>query len=110
MAAIRGLQKLGSPPEYGGAAALSGRRRWPTGPERVTNRPFPGRPLKRYRLDTLGIGYWLMLIAWDSLFCQMFHSSFAVVVSYSRQGAYRCSKTGCRAQRTHDAHLAVAAT
>jgi hypothetical protein len=49
-----------------------------------------------------------MLTVWDSLFCQLFHSSFSVVVSYSQQGSYRCSKPGCRAQRRHDAQLAVA--
>jgi hypothetical protein len=50
-----------------------------------------------------------MLGVWDSLFCQLFHGSFAEVVSYSRQGAWRCKKPNCRAQRIHDACLAAAA-
>jgi hypothetical protein len=49
-----------------------------------------------------------MLTVWDSLFCQLFHSSFSVVVSYSQQGSYRCSKPGCRAQRRHEQQLVVA--
>jgi len=51
-----------------------------------------------------------MLRAWDVLFCQMFHASYADVVSYSRQGAWRCTKPGCRAQRMHDARPSATAT
>jgi hypothetical protein len=39
---------------------------------------------------------------WDSLFCQLFHGAFVEVVSYSRQGAYRCGKAGCRAEQAHE--------
>jgi hypothetical protein len=49
-----------------------------------------------------------MLGAWNSLFCQLFHSSHAECVSYSRHAPWRCTKPGCGAQRAHDARLAVA--
>jgi hypothetical protein len=39
-----------------------------------------------------------MLELFDDLFCQLFHARWAAIVSYSRQGAWRCAKGGCRAQ------------
>jgi hypothetical protein len=37
----------------------------------------------------------------DELMCQLFHGDAAEVVSYSRQGAWSCTRTGCRAQARH---------
>jgi hypothetical protein len=39
----------------------------------------------------------------NELFCQALHGPWARVVSYSRQGAWRCIKPGCRAQARRDA-------
>src|SRR5690348_17358216 len=39
---------------------------------------------------------------WDELVCELFHSGWAKVVSYSRQGAWRCTRPGCRAQQRAD--------
>jgi hypothetical protein len=41
----------------------------------------------------------------DELFCQALHGRWARVVSYSSQGAWRCSKPGCRAQARRDSLL-----
>lgn len=43
-----------------------------------------------------------MLNLVEDLSCQLFHSRWAEVVSYSRQGAWRCAKPGCAAQARHD--------
>lgn len=43
-----------------------------------------------------------MLKVVDDLTCQLFHGSWAEVVSYSRQGAWRCNKPGCASQARHD--------
>jgi hypothetical protein len=43
-----------------------------------------------------------MLKVVDDLVCQLFHSKWAQVVSYSSQGAWRCTKPGCAAQARHD--------
>ena len=46
-----------------------------------------------------------MLRLVQDLNCELFHSRWAEVVSYSRQGAWRCAKPKCAAQtrRDHDA-------
>jgi hypothetical protein len=38
----------------------------------------------------------------DDLSCQLFHGQWAEVVSYSRQGAWRCTKPGCASQARYD--------
>jgi hypothetical protein len=38
----------------------------------------------------------------DAVWCQLFHGRWAELVSYSRQGAWRCTKPGCRAQERVD--------
>jgi hypothetical protein len=38
----------------------------------------------------------------DDLICQLFHGKWAEVVSYSRQGAWKCTKPGCASQARHD--------
>ena len=43
-----------------------------------------------------------MLAFIDDLVCQLFHGKWAEVVSYSRQGAWKCTKPGCEAQARHD--------
>jgi hypothetical protein len=43
-----------------------------------------------------------MLSMIDNLVCQVFHARWAEVVSYSRHGAWRCTKPGCAAQACHD--------
>jgi len=43
-----------------------------------------------------------MLSVIDNLVCQVFHARWAEVVSYSRHGAWRCTKPGCAAQACHD--------
>jgi hypothetical protein len=43
-----------------------------------------------------------MLHLWDELICQVFHSRWSTVVSYSRQGDSTCLKKECRAQRRID--------
>ena len=43
-----------------------------------------------------------MLKVVDDLACQLFHGPWAEVVSYSRQGAWRCNKPGCASQARHD--------
>ena len=43
-----------------------------------------------------------MRARWDAVWCQLFHGRWAETVSYSRQGAYRCTKPGCRAQARAD--------
>ena len=47
-----------------------------------------------------------MLKLLEDLTCQLFHGRWAYVVSYSAQGAYRCTKAGCGAQARHDRPLA----
>jgi hypothetical protein len=42
----------------------------------------------------------------DDLACQLFHGHWAEVVSYSRQGAWRCNKPGCPGQARHDRQVA----
>jgi hypothetical protein len=42
----------------------------------------------------------------DGVRCQLFHGHWAEVVSYSRQGAWRCTKPGCAAQARHDREIA----
>jgi hypothetical protein len=44
----------------------------------------------------------------DELTCQLFHGRWAEVVSYSRQGSWRCTRPGCRAQARQDDRLARA--
>jgi hypothetical protein len=44
----------------------------------------------------------------DDLSCQLFHGQWAEVVSYSRQGAWRCTKPGCASQARHDRRVARA--
>jgi hypothetical protein len=41
----------------------------------------------------------------DDLRCQLFHGKWARVVSYSRQGAWRCTKPGCAAETRHNREL-----
>jgi hypothetical protein len=41
----------------------------------------------------------------DELSCQFFHGEWAELVSYSHQGAWRCTKPGCAAQVRHDTAL-----
>lgn len=43
-----------------------------------------------------------MLRVVDDAVCQLFHGRWAEAVSFSRQGAWRCSKSGCNAQARHD--------
>ena len=43
-----------------------------------------------------------MLKVVDDLACQLFHGPWAEVVSYSRQGAWRCNKPGCSSQARQD--------
>ena len=43
-----------------------------------------------------------MLKVVDDLACQLFHGRWAEVASYSRQGAWRCTKPGCASQARHD--------
>ena len=38
----------------------------------------------------------------DDLVCQLFHGKWAEVVSYSRHGAWKCTKPGCASQARHD--------
>ena len=38
----------------------------------------------------------------NELICQLFHTGWAEIVSYSRHGAWRCTKPGCAAQVRHD--------
>lgn len=40
-----------------------------------------------------------MLRWWDLLWCDLFHGRWQELVSYSRQGRWRCTKPGCRAAR-----------
>jgi hypothetical protein len=42
-----------------------------------------------------------MLAIVDDLICQLFHGRWAEVVSYSRRGAWACTKPGCRSQANH---------
>jgi hypothetical protein len=42
---------------------------------------------------------------WDELFCQFFHGDSADLVSYSHKGAWRCGRSGCRAQQYTDRHV-----
>lgn len=42
---------------------------------------------------------------WDELFCALFHGASVTLISFSGQGAWRCQKPGCRAQRRHVAAL-----
>ena len=43
-----------------------------------------------------------MLNALDRLVCEFSHARWLELVSYSRQGAWRCTKPVCRAQAQHD--------
>jgi hypothetical protein len=38
----------------------------------------------------------------NKLVCQLFHARWAETVSYSRHGAWKCTKPGCAAQARHD--------
>ena len=38
---------------------------------------------------------------YQELFCQLFHTDQLRLVSYSRQGAWQCTKLACRAQANH---------
>jgi hypothetical protein len=38
---------------------------------------------------------------YHELFCQLFHTDQLRLVSYSRQGAWLCTKPVCRAQANH---------
>ena len=49
-----------------------------------------------------------MLAFIDDLVCQLFHGKWAEVVSYSRQGAWKCTKPGCASQARHDRSSAAA--
>jgi hypothetical protein len=41
----------------------------------------------------------------DSVACQILHRRWAVLVSFSRQGPWKCTKPGCAAQARHDRAL-----
>jgi hypothetical protein len=43
-----------------------------------------------------------MLNIVDDLVCQLFHGKWAEIVSYSRQGRWKCTKPGCAAQARDD--------
>jgi hypothetical protein len=49
-----------------------------------------------------------MLKVLDDAVCQLLHGRWAEAASFSRQGAWRCSKSGCKAQARHDRDLAAA--
>jgi hypothetical protein len=38
-----------------------------------------------------------------NLICQLFHRQNVELISYSRQGAWQCTRRGCRAQASHSA-------
>jgi hypothetical protein len=44
----------------------------------------------------------------DTVACQILHRRWAVLVSFSRQGAWKCTKPGCAAQARHDRALLAA--
>jgi hypothetical protein len=46
-----------------------------------------------------------MLKILDDLVCQMFHGNWAALESFSRQGAWRCTKPGCPAQARVQRHV-----
>jgi hypothetical protein len=48
-----------------------------------------------------------MLKIVDEAVCQLFHEKWTELVSYSRQGAWRCNKPGCPAQERHDEELGM---
>jgi hypothetical protein len=41
----------------------------------------------------------------NELICQLFHGQWSELVSYSHQGAWRCTKSDCAAQVRHDTAL-----
>ena len=45
-------------------------------------------------------GWWLQSVqrAYATVVCELRHGQWAETVSYSRQGAWRCTKPGCRAE------------
>jgi hypothetical protein len=38
-----------------------------------------------------------------NLVCQLFHRQNVELISYSRKGAWQCTRRGCRAQASHSA-------
>jgi hypothetical protein len=51
-----------------------------------------------------------MLTIAGELVCQLFHGRWVELVSYSRQGAWRCTKPDCAAQASHEAEVGNASS